>query len=520
MRCWWSQNVATRAGTAILCALACGLAAASCTGGGSSGRADALPASDFGLPRPSDLPRVTSFVDANRTLLGSNYAYVGDADHLTVESTNLRFSPTWDSGAPFVIINAARAGFHFNLSDYDDDPLIELNWVTPPAFSGNLWIGLANWTANRWDWWQYTGATLNFGSLAPHQSSIKGIFVTLVLLGTDSAVLGSVRIGPDLWQVTAVDSTASVGKYDSLALDSAGEPHISYWDEDGMNLKYASRSGLAWIAQTLDSAGDVGEYTSMALDSADHPHISYYDATNTDLKYATNNGSGWTFTPLPTADTDGDYTCIAVDSLDLPHIAYHDVTLGKVCYASFGGVAWTSAPVATANADWMSLILDGAGHPYILYTGVTGVESAHYDGLAWSFGTAYAGGTGALSGNRVLAFDSLGGLHLVFYDNAATTPHLGVLAAGVWTESALALWAGYGSNTSLALDGSDLPHLTQFGASGMEYDRYDGSAWHPTTVDAAWAGWHTQLVLDASGKPCISYYRPADHSLCYAEYVN
>ena len=74
--------------------------------------------------------------------------------------------------------------------------------------------------------------------------------------------------------------------YTSLALDSAGHPHISYYDSEHGDLKYAYTDGLAWYTQVVDTAGDVGWYTSIEVDSLSLPHISYYDATNGDLKYA------------------------------------------------------------------------------------------------------------------------------------------------------------------------------------------------------------------------------------------
>lgn len=86
---------------------------------------------------------------------------------------------------------------------------------------------------------------------------------------------------------SVVDGNSYAGSHNDIVVDDNGHIHISYYDSQGRDLKYAHFDGSNWQSTIVDglNGDDVGQYTSIGLDNNNKAHISYYDATNDQLKH-------------------------------------------------------------------------------------------------------------------------------------------------------------------------------------------------------------------------------------------
>ncbi len=138
-------------------------------------------------------------------------------------------------------------------------------------------------------------------------------------------------------------------------------------------------------------------------------------------------------------------------------LSFRAFSVSSMAQSSTG--IWHIETVDSKKGLDSSLVLDGLGRPHIGY-----IYQAEFDNLdlryAWHDGTSW----------HVETVDSEG-----------------------WSEYA-----------SLALDGSDRPHISYYDYGNLGYTWHDGASWHIETVDNK-GGYYTSLALDSAGRPHISY---------------
>jgi hypothetical protein len=153
--------------------------------------------------------------------------------------------------------------------------------------------------------------------------------------------------------ISIVDSIGAVGLHTSLVLNSLGNPVISYFDNTNFDLKVAqcgnADCSVGNSIHTIDSVGAVGRYTSLKLDASGNPIISYSDFTNGDLKLVNCGNSDCsslnTFTSVDTLGDVGSFTSLELSSLGHPVIAYFDDTNHNVKLVQCGNSQCTNTNI-------------------------------------------------------------------------------------------------------------------------------------------------------------------------------
>jgi hypothetical protein len=170
----------------------------------------------------------------------------------------------------------------------------------------------------------------------------------------------SVSLQGEYWAVHMVDRRPGSGKFNSIAIDSAGRPHIAYSNvkAETMSLHYASWDGEEWKTETLEGEKEaIGMWSvSLILDSKDNPHIAYTDVSHRVVKYATRKNGVWEFYAVDKISKEAypDRNGIVLDSQGTPYISYYDYGEGMLKLATRKNGKWYGEVLARDFAGFTS----------------------------------------------------------------------------------------------------------------------------------------------------------------------
>ncbi len=337
------------------------------------------------------------------------------------------------------------------------------------------------------------------------------------------------------------DSTVNVGKYSSIALDSNGNPVVSYFDEPNSALKVLhcgnSTCSTGNTIATPDSAGTVGQYTSVTVDSNNFPVVTYYDASGGILKVLHCGNASCTMNNSiikpDISSSNGVQSSVKMNAQGRPVIAYFDFTHSALKILTCGN-ANCSAGNTIVNVDsvgdvgpYPSLVLDNTGKPAVSYLDLTNgkLKVMRCGNATCSMGNTFASiGTGGIVGYfSSIALDANNIPLVSYYDR--TNGKLNMLHCGnASCSSGNSIVSpdnsgNVGLYTSLKLDPNDNPVVSYYDATKADLKvlHCGSETCGPNSIvtgdSASQVGRYSAIKLDVSGKPVISYYDEANGDL-------
>ncbi len=310
-----------------------------------------------------------------------------------------------------------------------------------------------------------TGPPHDIGGWLSAKTTADGKVAIAYYDRTDDALgfaIGTLSGSSVSWAKEKVDSfpdensfnPGDAGKYASLAIDSAGTYWIAYQDSTNKTLKYARKvSGGTWESGVADSGGgpapSAGKWASIAIDKAGNPVISHYDEGKGQLRVARWNGTAFSgaaayegedYTPpdsgASTEDANtGEYTHIYVSGDGTEYIAFYDRAWGALRLAVGGSGGYTVEMVDdSANVGQWPTIVENGGTLYIAYQDVSAHTLKLATGTPGSW-TLEGVDNGAFTGADTAPYFNGNDLSIVYHDGDNNNMKLAKGGAGNWSTS-------------------------------------------------------------------------------------
>jgi hypothetical protein len=308
--------------------------------------------------------------------------------------------------------------------------------------------------------------------------------------------------------VVEVDANGDAGRECGIALDSLGQPHLSYRaDTATTELRYATRPiAGAWATEVVDDGVFAGEWSSLSVTSDDVPVIAYHKFES--LWYAENLGGTWS---LEEANGfGGELVDLALDESDQPYVVHSQGDL--VLVSARDSMGWTVTEVLGSASQptfqWGEIAVNSAGNPEVglVDSGFFQANQGTYDGMFWA-----VGGMDTVTdtlGDVGYALDSNDDAWFVYPSLFLNTIRMSTRVNGVWSSTSISGGGGQFVDIEVVVDEQDLPHVAFSSASTTElrYLSFDGTSWSSETIDQVGTNGDPCIAVGPNGQVVIGYY--------------
>lgn len=192
----WQRSI-HRLGAAgiLLSVVSCGATTEISGGnGGSSELNFSSPYAEINIASPANMPDPGSGAGSDGVSSGDEFVVASGAENVTPQSNRGRFQPNWGPSTRSSDARLAWATYWLDMTDREQANQIVLSWLEAPR-AQDIWIGLANWDADRWVWRKLTVAeSLTPPSLDPYiRSEDMMLACTILVMGTQAGTLSDVQ---------------------------------------------------------------------------------------------------------------------------------------------------------------------------------------------------------------------------------------------------------------------------------------------------------------------------------------
>jgi hypothetical protein len=220
---------------------------------------------------------------------------------------------------------------------------------------------------------------------------------------------GSTWVNVGTGVLSAVSGAGTDAHQPSLALDSAGNPVVAWFEFNGLisNIYVQRYNGSSWVSVgtgVLNATGNVANSPSLALNSSGNPTVAWSEnrgnPNENEIQVFRYNGSSWVnvgsaLHGSSNSDNLASEPSLALDSAGNPTVAWFedDGTAFNIYVKRHNGSTWVNVGTGVLNisgiqAIYPSLLLDSSGNPVVSWMDYDGtsynLRVQKFNGTTWT----------------------------------------------------------------------------------------------------------------------------------------